>query len=126
MACTSQEKYGIIIGGGGHGLATLLKLRHGVNIAVLKKRRFSSEHWSHTTIIRSIICCPPTRNFMSTPSYRGSFENLNYNVMFSQRIINLAHTPAQMDAFARRGSHADGRYRWNCVDEISQRVLGSM
>ena len=32
-------------------------------------------------------------------------QELNYNVMFSQRsIINVAHSDAQMDAFARRGN----------------------
>ncbi|MDG1438144.1 MAG: FAD-dependent oxidoreductase, partial [Emcibacteraceae bacterium] len=35
----------------------------------------------------------------------GLSKDLNYNMMFSQRgIINLAHTPSQMDAFARRGN----------------------
>ena len=32
-------------------------------------------------------------------------HELNYNVMFSQRgVLNLAHTPAQLDDYARRGN----------------------
>src|SRR3546814_10735620 len=37
--------------------------------------------------------------------WEGLSQDLNYNVMFSQRgVLNLAHSPSQMDAYARRGN----------------------
>jgi heterotetrameric sarcosine oxidase beta subunit len=101
----------IVIGGGGHGLATAYYLakNHGItNVAVCEKGWLGSGNIGrNTTIVRS--------NYLlegNTPFYEHSmklWENLshelNYNVMFSQRgIINLCHTPAQMDDAARRGN----------------------
>ena len=101
----------VIIGGGGHGLSTAYYLakNHGItNVAVCEKGWLGSGNIGrNTTIVRS--------NYLlqgNTPFYEHSmklWENLshelNFNVMFSQRgIINLCHTPAQMDDTARRGN----------------------
>ena len=124
----------IIIGGGGHGLATAYYLakEHGIhNIAVLEKGGLGSGNIGrNTTIIRSNYMLPANTRFYehSMKLWEGLSKDLNYNMMFSQRgIINLAHTPGQMDAFARRGNAmlmegADAELLG--VDEISRRVPG--
>ena len=134
-APSPKKKYDvIIIGGGGHGLATAYYLakEHGIyNIAVLEKGGLGSGNIGrNTTIIRSNYMLPANTKFYehSMKLWEGLSKDLNYNVMFSQRgIINLAHTPAQMDAFARRGNAmlmAGVDAELLSVDEISQRVPG--
>ena len=47
--------------------------------------------------------------------WRKMSQDLNYNVMFSPRgIINLAHSDAQMNAYARRGNSM----RLNGIDAV--------
>ena len=134
-APSPKKKYDIIIiGGGGHGLATAYYLakEHGIyNIAVLEKGGLGSGNIGrNTTIIRSNYMLPANTKFYehSMKLWEGLSKDLNYNVMFSQRgIINLAHTPAQMDTFARRGNAmlmegVDAELLG--VDEISQKVPG--
>ncbi|MXN67157.1 sarcosine oxidase subunit beta family protein [Stappia sp. GBMRC 2046] len=101
----------IIIGGGGHGLATAYYLakEHGIrNVAVLEKGWLGSGNIGrNTTIVRSNYMLPKNNRFYewSLKLWEGLSQDLNYNVMFSQRgVLNLAHSPAQMDAFARRGN----------------------
>ena len=101
----------IIIGGGGHGLATAYYLakEYGMrNVAVLEKGGLGSGNIGrNTTIVRSNYMLPANTRFYehSMKLWEGLSKELNYNMMFSQRgIINLAHTPGQMDAFARRGN----------------------
>src|SRR6201997_3324821 len=101
----------VIIGGGGHGLATAYYLakEHGItNVAVLEKSWIGSGNAGrNTTIIRS--------NYLlsgNIPFYEWSMKlwedlerDLNYNVMVSQRgVLNLHHSDLQRDAFARRGN----------------------
>src|SRR5579883_3521674 len=101
----------IIIGGGGHGLATayyLAKL-HGIrDVAVLEKGWLGGGNTGrNTTIVRSNYLLPANAHFYehSLKLWEGLSAELNYNVMFSQRgVLNLAHSDAQMDAFARRGN----------------------
>ncbi|MCC6468467.1 MAG: sarcosine oxidase subunit beta family protein [Alphaproteobacteria bacterium] len=101
----------IIIGGGGHGLASayyLAKL-HGVrNVAVVEKGYLGSGNTGrNTTIVRSNYLIEPNAHFYehSLKLWEGLSEDLNYNVMFSQRgVLNLAHSDGQMDAAARRGN----------------------
>ncbi|WP_299193627.1 sarcosine oxidase subunit beta family protein [uncultured Erythrobacter sp.] len=101
----------IIVGGGGHGLAAayyLAKL-HGIsNVAVLEKGWLGGGNVGrNTTIIRSNYLLPGNSRFYehAMKLWEGLSLDLNYNVMFSQRgVINLAHSPAQIDAFARRGN----------------------
>ncbi|MFJ5367640.1 sarcosine oxidase subunit beta family protein [Bosea sp. CER48] len=101
----------IIIGGGGHGLATAhyLASRHNItNVAVLEKGYLGSGNVGrNTTIIRSNYLLPGNTPFyeLSMKLWEGLEEDLNYNAMVSQRgVINLYHSDAQRDAFARRGN----------------------
>ena len=101
----------IIVGGGGHGLATAYYLakEHGItNVAVLEKGWLGGGNVGrNTTIVRSNYMLEPNARFYehSMKLWEGLSQDLNYNVMFSQRgVLNLAHTPNQMDSFARRGN----------------------
>jgi sarcosine oxidase subunit beta len=101
----------IIIGGGGHGLATAhyLASRHGItNVAVLEKGYLGSGNVGrNTTIIRSNYLLPGNTPFyeLSMKLWEGLEQDLNYNAMVSQRgVLNLFHSDAQRDAFARRGN----------------------
>ena len=101
----------IIIGGGGHGLATAYYLakNHGItNIAVLEKGYLGSGNIGrNTTIVRANYFLPGNSEFYShsLKLWEGLESDLNYNVMHSQRgLINLFHSDGQRDAFARRGN----------------------
>ena len=101
----------VIIGGGGHGLATAYYLakEHGLkNIAVLEKGYLGGGNVGrNTTIVRANYYLPGNSEFYShsLKLWEGLEEDLNYNVMHSQRgIINLFHSDAQRDAAARRGN----------------------
>ncbi|MET3794790.1 sarcosine oxidase subunit beta family protein [Aquamicrobium terrae] len=101
----------IIIGGGGHGLATayFLAREYGIrNVAVLEKGWIGSGNAGrNTTIIRSNYMLPGNVGFyeLSMKLWERMEQDLNYNTMVSQRgIINLYHSDAQRDAFARRGN----------------------
>jgi methylglutamate dehydrogenase subunit A len=101
----------IIVGGGGHGLATAYYLakEHGVsNVAVVEKGWIGSGNAGrNTTIIRSNYLLTPNIKFYewSMKLWEGLEQDLNYNTMVSQRgVVNLYHSDAQRDAFARRGN----------------------
>ncbi|MFT6581457.1 MAG: sarcosine oxidase subunit beta [Alphaproteobacteria bacterium] len=101
----------IIIGGGGHGLASAYYLakNHGItNVAVLEKGWLGGGNTGrNTTIVRSNYAQPGNTLFYehSMKLWEGLSQDLNYNVMFSQRgVVNLAHSDAQRDAFKRRGN----------------------
>jgi heterotetrameric sarcosine oxidase beta subunit len=101
----------IIVGGGGHGLATAhyLAKEHGIrNVAVVEKGWIGSGNAGrNTTIIRSNYLLPGNEPFYewSMKLWEGLEQDLNYNVMVSQRgVLNLYHSDAQRDAFARRGN----------------------
>lgn len=101
----------IIIGGGGHGLATAYYLakEHGVtNIAVIEKGWIGGGNVGrNTTIVRSNYMLPANTHFYekSMKLWEGLEQDLNFNVMVSQRgIINLFHSDPQRDAMARRGN----------------------
>ncbi len=101
----------IIIGGGGHGLATAYYLAkvHGIcNVAVLEKGWIGSGNAGrNTTMVRSNYLLPGNIPFYewSMKLWEGLEQELNYNVMVSQRgVLNLFHSDAQGDAFARRGN----------------------
>ncbi len=99
----------IIVGGGGHGLATAYYLArdHGMrNVAVLEKGWIGGGNTGrNTTIVRS--------NYLWTESsllyeksmklWEGLSQDLNYNVMFSQRgVYNLGHSLQDMRDIERR------------------------
>lgn len=101
----------IIIGGGGHGLATAFYLakEHGIhNVAVVEKGWIGGGNVGrNTTIVRSNYELRPNALFYehSMKLWEGLSQVLNYNVMFSQRgVLNLAHSPGELDAFATRGN----------------------
>ena len=101
----------VIIGGGGHGLATayyLAKYYQGLRIAVLEKGWIGGGNVGrNTTIIRANYLHQENEAFyeFSLKLWQGLEQELNYNAMVSQRgIINLYHTDAQRDAFIRRGN----------------------
>ncbi|MEO3434098.1 sarcosine oxidase subunit beta family protein [Inquilinus sp. CAU 1745] len=101
----------VIVGGGGHGLATAYYLakNHGIrNVAVVEKGWLGGGNTGrNTTIVRSNYLLEPNAHFYewSLKLWEGLSADLNYNVMFSQRgALNLAHSDAQLDAYARRGN----------------------
>ncbi|PZO80036.1 MAG: sarcosine oxidase subunit beta [Mesorhizobium amorphae] len=101
----------IVIGGGGHGLATAFHLArdHGIrNVAVVEKGWIGSGNAGrNTTIIRSNYGLPGNVGFyeLSMKLWERMEQDLNYNTMVSQRgIVNLFHSDGQRDAYARRGN----------------------
>ena len=101
----------VIIGGGGHGLATAHYLAkvHGITrVAVLEKGYIGSGNAGrNTTIIRSNYLLPGNNPFYewSMQLWEGLEQDLNYNAMVSQRgVLNLYHSDAQRDAYVRRGN----------------------
>ncbi len=101
----------VIVGGGGHGLATAYYLakEHGItNVAVLEKGLLGQGNVGrNTTIIRSNYLLPGNIPFyeLSMKLWEGLEQDINYNAMVSQRgVLNLFHSDAQRDAYARRGN----------------------
>ncbi len=101
----------VIIGGGGHGLSTAYYLakEHGItNVAVLEKGYLGGGNIGrNTTIVRANYGLHGNSEFysLSLKLWEGLEQDLNYNVMMSQRgVINLCHSDGQRDAFARRGN----------------------
>jgi len=101
----------VIVGGGGHGLATAYYLAsvHGItNVAVLERGWIGGGNAGrNTTIIRSNYALPGNEPFYewSMKLWEGLEQELNYNAMVSQRgVLNLFHSDAQRDAYARRGN----------------------
>ena len=107
-----RGRYDVVIcGGGGHGLATAHYLAkvHGItNVAVLEKGYIGSGNAGrNTTIIRSNYLLPESIPFYewSMQLWEGLEQDLNFNTMVSQRgVLNLYHSDAQRDAYARRGN----------------------
>ncbi|WP_425080745.1 sarcosine oxidase subunit beta family protein [Ruegeria arenilitoris] len=101
----------IVIGGGGHGLATahyLSKVYGQHNVAVVEKGWIGGGNVGrNTTIVRSNYMLDGNEPFyeFSMKLWEGLEQDLNYNAMMSQRgIINLFHTDGQRDAYTRRGN----------------------
>lgn len=101
----------IIIGGGGHGLATayyLAKQFGQKRIAVLERGWIGGGNVGrNTTIIRSNYMLEGNGPFyeFSLKLWESIEQDFNYNAMVSQRgILNLIHSDSQRDAFVRRGN----------------------
>jgi sarcosine oxidase subunit beta len=111
----------VVIGGGGHGLATAYYLakEHGIaNVAVLEKGWLGGGNTGrNTTIVRSNYHLDPNAHFyeLSMKLWESLSQDLNFNVMYSARgVLNLVHTPAEMDAAIRRGN----AMRLNGIDAV--------
>ena len=109
----------IIIGGGGHGLATAFHLArdHGLrNIAVLEKSWIGGGNTGrNTTIIRSNYLFDASALLYdhAVKLWQNLSQTLNYNVMFSPRgVMMLAHT-VHDEQVLKRHIHAN---RLNGVD----------
>jgi len=109
----------VIIGGGGHGLgaAYYLAKQHGLrNIAVLEKGWLGGGNTGrNTTIIRSNYLFDESAALYdhAVKLWEGLSQELNYNVMFSQRgVMMMAHTVHDVQVF-KRHVHAN---RCNGID----------
>jgi sarcosine oxidase subunit beta len=98
----------IIVGGGGHGLATAYYLakNHGLtNIAVLEAGWIGGGNTGrNTTIVRSNYLFPESARLyeFSLRLYEGLSKELNFNIMLSQRgVLTLAHSRHDLDAQSR-------------------------
>jgi len=98
----------IIIGGGGHGLATAYYLakNHGVtNVAVLEKAWIGGGNTGrNTTIVRSNYLYPQSARLydFALKLYEGLSTELNFNIMLSQRgLITTAHSRHDLDNLSR-------------------------
>lgn len=99
----------IIVGGGGHGLASAYYLARdfpGKKIAVLEKGWIGGGNTGrNTTIVRSNYLWDEASNLYehSLKLWEGLTEDINFNVMFSQRgVYNLGHTLQDMRDIERR------------------------
>ena len=107
---TPKKDYDVIVvGGGGHGLATAYYLAkvHGItNIAVIEKGYLGGGNTArNTTIIRSNYLWDEAAQLydLSLKLWEGLSQELNYNVMFSQRgVLNLGHNLQDMRDIERR------------------------
>jgi sarcosine oxidase subunit beta len=109
----------VIVGGGGHGLATAYYLakEHGQrNIAVLEKAWIGGGNTGrNTTIIRSNYLFDESAALYdhAVKLWETLSQDINYNVMFSQRgVLMLAHTVHDVQVF-KRHVHAN---RLNGID----------
>ena len=116
-----KEYDAIIIGGGGHGLATayyLAKEHKITNVAILEKGWIGGGNVGrNTTILRSNYMWDANSLFYEygMKLWENLSQELNYNVMYSPRgIINLAHSDAQLNAYSRRGNSM----RLNGIDAL--------
>ncbi|MDO5369352.1 sarcosine oxidase subunit beta family protein [Paracoccus sp. (in: a-proteobacteria)] len=101
----------VVVGGGGHGLATAYYLAttfKQARIALLEKSWLGSGNIGrNTTIIRSNYLLPGNEPFyeFSMKLWENMEQLLNFNAMVSQRgILNLFHSDGQRDAYRRRGN----------------------
>jgi sarcosine oxidase subunit beta len=109
----------VIIGGGGHGLATAYYLakEHGIgDVAVLEKGAIGLGNTGrNTTIIRSNYLWDESARIYeySLRLWEGLSAELNFNVMLSQRgVLNLAHTEGDV----REGRRRVNANRLNGID----------
>jgi sarcosine oxidase, subunit beta len=98
----------VIVGGGGHGLATAYYLakNHGItNVAVLERGWLGGGNTGrNTTIVRSNYLYPESARLydFALRLYEGLSRELNFNIMLSQRgLIDLAHSRHDLDSMAR-------------------------
>jgi sarcosine oxidase, subunit beta len=120
----------VIVGAGGHGLATAYYLarNHGItNVAVLEKGWLAGGNMArNTTIIRSNYLWDESAGIYehSLKLWEGLKDELDYDFLFSQRgVLNLAHTlqdvrEGRRRVNANRLNGVDGE--WLSPDEIAK------
>ncbi len=104
-----QKSYdAIVIGGGGHGLATayyLAKTHRLTRVAVLEKGWIGGGNTGrNTTVVRSNYFYPESVALYALAHrlYKGLAAELNFNVMFSPRgMVSVCHSDAEMELAAR-------------------------
>ena len=107
---TPKRSYDVVIvGGGGHGLATAYYLakNHGItDIAVLDKGWIGGGNTGrNTAIVRSNYLFEPSIRFydFSLRLFEGLSKELNYNLMLNQHgVLNLAYSRHDMHLMNRR------------------------
>ncbi len=99
----------VIVGGGGHGLATAYYLarEHGItDVAVLEKGWLAGGNMArNTTIIRSNYLWDASAGIYehALKLWEGLEDDLGYPLLFSQRgVLNLAHSPQEVRDGRRR------------------------
>ncbi|TDC91465.1 sarcosine oxidase subunit beta family protein [Saccharopolyspora aridisoli] len=109
----------VIVGGGGHGLATAyyLAVNHGItNMAVLESGWLAGGNMArNTTIIRSNYLWDASAGLYehALKLWEGLEEELDYPLLFSQRgVLNLAHSLQEV----RDGVRRVGANRLNGID----------
>jgi sarcosine oxidase subunit beta len=124
----------VIVGGGGHGLATAYYLakNHGIsNVAVLERGWIGGGNTGrNTTIVRSNYLFPESAELydFSLKLYEGLSQDLNFNIMLSQRgLVMLAHSRHDLDSMSRWAN----AMRMNGIaaeiltrDQVASRVTG--
>lgn len=113
----------IVIGGGGHGLATayFLAARYGVRRVALIERGWigGGNSGRNTQVVRSNYFYPESSSFFdhSLRLYEGLGRELNFNVMVRQHgVLNLAHSVHDMEML-RRWANAI------CMNGVDAQVL---
>jgi len=98
----------VIVGGGGHGLATayyLAKNHRITKVAVLERGWLGGGNTGrNTTIVRSNYLYPESARLydFALRLYERLSRELNFNIMLSQRgLIDLAHSRHDLDSMAR-------------------------
>jgi sarcosine oxidase, subunit beta len=122
----------LVIGGGGHGLATAyyLAAKHKItDVAVIERGWLGGGNTGrNTTVIRSNYYYPESARLydFALGLYENLSRELNYNVMFSQRgMITLVHSRHELESAARwvgamRLNGVDARML--STDEIARRI----
>jgi methylglutamate dehydrogenase subunit A len=120
----------VIVGGGGHGLATAhyLAKQYGItDVAVLEKGWLGGGNTArNTTIVRSDYRLPANGALMdfSLGLWEGLSRELNFNVMMTPRgYVDLAHSDAELEAFIRRANAM--RLRGTDVDILDRAGLAA-
>jgi len=98
----------LVVGGGGHGLATAYYLakNHAIaRVAVLERGWIGGGNTGrNTTVVRSNYLYPESARLydFALQRYETLSRDLNFNIMLSQRgLIDLAHSRHDLDAMAR-------------------------
>src|ERR1700680_2581661 len=98
----------LIVGGGGHGLATAYYLakNHGIrNVGLLERGWIGGGNTGrNTTIVRSNYLFPESARLydFALKCYENLSRELNFNIMLSQRgLVMLAHSRHDLDSMAR-------------------------